>query len=88
MTDAVSWLYRVPCFRFSGQLYALVGDDDEVSLIEVADGPFVGLLAHLELSFDVLGIALVAQVAAAAMVFEPLQQRLGKVGGQLTARGL
>lgn len=44
--------------------------------------------AHLELPLDVLGITLVAQIAVAAMVFEPLQQRLSEVGGQLATGGL
>ena len=57
-------------------------------LIEVAHGTFKHLVAHLKAAFNVFGIALVAQIAMATVVFHVLQECGSEVEGLLSACGL
>ena len=65
-------------------LYQLDGKwfhNDEMTLVEVADGFLIDFLRHLEAPLDVFGIALVAKVALTAVVLEILEERLCEIGG-------
>jgi hypothetical protein len=70
------------CFSFQEQLVECQSVGcyaDESLAVEVANGTLEHLLAHLEASLDVFCVALVAQVALAAVILEVLQQRVGEV---------
>lgn len=66
----------------------IVLDCDETVLVEVTNSFLEDLLADLEGSLDVVGSALVAVRSEAVMVFQPLQESVGKVAGLLPASGL